>query len=213
MPTPEDEGRHPPGDEPLWNESWYFDFALADGSLGGFVRLAVDGDRATFWAALVGDDRPYLLVRDDDVAPPAGSTPEIRAEALWSALECETPLEHWTVGLEAFAVALDDPEEAWHGERGDRVGLGFDLEWEGSAPAVPGERAFGQTCTVHGEVLVGRGEQLAIDGHGWRCRSWAQLTLPEPPGTGAVRHRAPLLDDGAPVVYELRQTGFARGVP
>jgi len=28
-PEPEDEGRHPPGPEQLWNESWYFD-AVSD---------------------------------------------------------------------------------------------------------------------------------------------------------------------------------------
>ena len=26
----------------------------------------------------------------------------MRTEGLWSAFECETPLVHWTVGLEAF---------------------------------------------------------------------------------------------------------------
>jgi hypothetical protein len=186
---------------------------LADGSLGGFLRLAIDGDRATFWAALVGRDRPYLLVRDEDVAPPAGSTPEIRAEALWSALECETPLEHWTVGLEAFAVALDDPNEAWHGERGERVGLGFDLEWEAAAVPEPGSDAFSQVCSVHGELLVGRHEQLDIAALGWRYRSWNDLTLPSPPGTGTACSRAPLISGDQRVLYELRQGGFARVLP
>src|SRR5207249_4017122 len=177
-----------------WREQWWFDFAVADASLGGFLRLAVDGDRATFWAALVGDGRPYLLVRDDDVAPPRGPTPEIRAEALWSALECETPLEHWTVGLEAFAVALADPDDAWSDERGDRVGLGFDLEWEADAPPEPdGDNAFSQRCTVHGELLVGRDEQLTIDAVGWRLRTWGDIPLPSPPAFGTPRHRAPLV--------------------
>jgi hypothetical protein len=34
MADPVDEGRHEPGAEPLWNESWYFDFAAEDGSIG-----------------------------------------------------------------------------------------------------------------------------------------------------------------------------------
>jgi hypothetical protein len=170
--------------------------------------LAIDGDRATFWAVLVGADRPYLLVRDDEVTPPSGATPEIRAEGLWSALECETPLEHWTVGLEAFAVALDDPEEAWHGERGDRVGLGFDLEWEAAAAPEPGGDAFSQICTVHGGLLVGRAEQLDITARGWRHRSWGAIDLPQPPGSGAARSSAPLVHDGTRIAYALMSDGF-----
>ena len=30
-------GRHQPGPEPRWNESWYFDWAQPDGSLGGYA--------------------------------------------------------------------------------------------------------------------------------------------------------------------------------
>src|SRR5581483_5519904 len=108
--SPGDDRPHRAGPGPTWRESWWFDFATLDAGLGGFVRLEVRpaAGRATFWAALVGDDRPYLLVRDDDLRAPAGGRPEVRGEGLWSSLECETPLEHWTVGLEAFAVALDD---------------------------------------------------------------------------------------------------------
>src|SRR5207237_456868 len=102
-----DEGRHEPTQEPLWNESWYFDFATPDG--------------------------------------------------LWAQPICETPHEHWTLGLEAFGVALDDPAVAYHGERGDRVALGLDLEWEAVAPAQAstGLPRYEQPCAVHGDVLVG----------------------------------------------------------
>ena len=53
---PSDEGHHPPGDDPLWNESWYFDFVTADGSLGGYVRLGRYPNLGVvwYWACLVG---------------------------------------------------------------------------------------------------------------------------------------------------------------
>ena len=38
--TAADELAHPPGEERLWGESWYFDFTDRDGTLGGYVRLA-----------------------------------------------------------------------------------------------------------------------------------------------------------------------------
>ena len=72
--TAADERRHPPGDEPWWNESWYFDFATADASLGGYVRIGLypnqGSARAWYWACVVGEGRPLVIVVDHDVAPP-----------------------------------------------------------------------------------------------------------------------------------------------
>ncbi|MCU1462221.1 MAG: hypothetical protein JWO37_2296 [Acidimicrobiales bacterium] len=170
-----DELRHPPGAEPFWSESWYFDFATPDGRLGGYLRLGIipSFGRAWWWACLVGQDRPLVVVRDHDVAIPAAGL-EIRGEGLWADLICETPWDHWSVGLEAFAVALDDPADAYRGEWGDRVALGFDLEWEARAApyAYPaGITRYEVPCRVHGEVLVGS-ERLAIDAIGERDHSW-----------------------------------------
>ncbi len=132
-----DERRHDPGSAAGWEESFSFDFAAADGSLGGYVRLAVrQGDgRAWYWAALVERGSPVVLVRDHDVELPPGRSLEVRASGLWADMTCETPLEHWTVGLEAFGVSLDDPAEAFGAERGDPMALGLDLEWEATAAA------------------------------------------------------------------------------
>ena len=175
MPQPADEHRHPPGDEVLWNESWYFDFMLPGGSLGGYVRLGLYPNlgRCWYWACLVGDDRPYLLVRDHDAPLPRGSGLEIRTDGLWAALNCETPLDHWSMGLEAFGVTLEDPADAYRGERGDRVAFGLDLEWEaaGDAYDYPGVTRYEQTCRVHGEILVGD-EKIDFDGTGQRDHSW-----------------------------------------
>ena len=192
------------------------------------------------WAVLVGDGRRYLLVRAEEIEPPAGPTPEVRGEGVWAALECETPLEHWTVGLEAFGVELDDPFEAWRGERGDRVGLGFDLEWEATAPPVAapevGNRSTGgfwQACVVHGEILVGPHERLDVSATGWRLRAWGTAELaaggrpqgaPQQPvrdGAGSgdrLRHVAPLVHGTERVLYELHSSeagaaaGWRRGV-
>src|SRR4051794_35489599 len=73
--APDDERPHQPGPERDWEESWWFDFvaaAPAGATLGGFVRLGLwpHQGRAWFWAALVGEHRRYLLVRDEDVRMP-----------------------------------------------------------------------------------------------------------------------------------------------
>jgi hypothetical protein len=125
-----------------------FDFWLPDGSLGGFCWL---GDPAGYVAGLVGEGRPYVLVKDLDCRPRGY---ELRAEGLWADFNHESE-GHWSWGLEAFGVALDDPEEAVRSEWGDRMALGFDLEWE--APD-----------RVHGEILVGPSERIAFAGLGRR---------------------------------------------
>ena len=200
MPTPEDEGRHEAGSEELWNESWYFDFASEDGAIGGYVRLGlypnVDGGVAWYWAYLVRNGAPLLAVQHHEAAIPSGRVLEVREEGLWSALHCETPHDHWTIGLESFAVALDDPGEAYGADlRGEKVALGFDLEWEATAPVFDypfGVTRYEQSCRVSGEILVGDGETIDFDGWGQRDHSWG---VRDWWGTGWV-WTAGRLDDG-----------------
>lgn len=173
-PDPVWERRHPGGPE-----SWSFDFVAPDASVAGFVGLTIwNRPRlAWYWAVLVGRRRPYLLVRDLEVAAPRMPTSrEVRSDGLWADVNCETPHDHWSLGLEAFGVVLDDPEEALGAERGDRTGLGLDLEWEAVAGVVGAEGDYAQPCTVYGEILVGGGgrpvETIDLDGLGWRRHAW-----------------------------------------
>jgi hypothetical protein len=171
-----DEGRHEPGAGLWWNESWYFDFAAADESLGGYVRLGYYPNQrvAWWWAYLVGQGRPLVALRAHEVPIPRAGL-EIRDDGLWACLTAETPNEHWSVGLEAFAVAFDDPLEAYRGEVGDRMPFGLDLEWEAAGPAFPypGVSRYEQSCNVYGEVLVGD-EHIAFQGPGQRDHSWGE---------------------------------------
>jgi len=121
--------------------------------LAGFATLVVGRGRASYWAGLLGPGPRFVLVNDDDVAVPRipGSW-EIRAEGLWADANCETAGEHWSFGLEAFGVSFDDADAAVTSDLGDRLALGYDLEWE--APDV-----------VHGDILVGS-ERIDFDGRG-----------------------------------------------
>jgi len=64
-----------------------------------------------------------------------------RGEGLWLSLT-EESAGHWSIGLEAFALALDDPDDAW----GVPTPLGLDLEWEDDPDP--------SSCLVTGDVLV-----------------------------------------------------------
>jgi hypothetical protein len=172
---PSEAGRHAGGAELLWGESWYFDFAADDASIGGYVRLGLYPNLrvAWYWAYLVRPGHSLVAVRDHEVELPRGQVLEVRGEGLWSALTCEEPNNHWSIGLEAFAVAMDDPADAYRGERGDRVGLGFDLEWEASGPVYPYSTVtrYEQPCSVHGDILIGE-DRLSFTGPGQRDHSW-----------------------------------------
>lgn len=189
---PGDERRHAPGAGRDWEESWYLDFVSGDGALAGYVRLALRPGEGTawFWAAMVGGGPRLVTLRDHEVPLPSGRGLEVRASGLWTELVCETPLEHWSVGLEAFGVALDDPLEAWGQERGDPWAIGLDVEWEERGPCRPWPRGYGQPCVVHGDVLVGT-ERFALDGSGLRLHEWGEARRAEPGGWAAGR-----LEDG-----------------
>ena len=142
---------------------WLLDFTVADG-FAGFVRLELRETEpiAWFWTYLMGvpDIEGVIVVRDHEVLLPRQAL-EIRAEGLWAELWCEAKREHWTIGLEAFGVRLDAPEDALRagGEIGERIAVGLDIEWEVGADGPP-------AGIVHGDVLVGRARH-AIDGRGW----------------------------------------------
>ena len=182
MARPSDEHRRASGDEPWWADAWEIDFAagaVADGRVGGFVRLALLPNQgvAWWWTALL---TPRLVaVRDHEVPLPRAGL-EVRADGLWGELVCETPLEHWSIGLEAFGIAYDDPADAWGDEWGERLPVGLDLEWEATAdpaavpPAGPAPDAGGigyaQPGRVHGEILVGP-DRIPVSGTGFRSRA------------------------------------------
>ena len=173
----------------LWAESWYCDFAAPDGSLGGYAQLTLwpNLGRSWFWSALVGPDRQPVYLVEADAPLPRPSTLELRAPGLWTEFIEQIPGEHFTVDLEAFAVALDDPEEVFERGWGHRVPYGLELEWEA---------VVGSTDNVHGLVLVGD-ESLELDGHGRRFHwqglpAWWEREWVNGPIDGLLVASAPL---------------------
>src|SRR6185295_10357214 len=178
-----DERAHAPGAEPWWWDTWHLDVATDDG-VGLAVRLACAPALgvAWWWTHLVLPDTPGpVVVRDHEVPLPRQGL-EVRADGLWGELSCETAFEHWTYGLEAFGVRLDDPADSLHGEIGERVPVGFDLEWEIDESAArgefdhAGEHGYEQFGSVHGEILLAR-ERFAIDSVGLRSHTWGSPRL------------------------------------
>ncbi|WP_420434730.1 hypothetical protein [Candidatus Poriferisocius sp.] len=172
-----------------WAESWYGDFAAPDGSLGGYVQLTLwpELGRSWFWSALVGPHRRPVVLVETDAPLPRPSTLELRAPGLWTEFIEQIPDEHFTVDLEAFAVALDDPEDLFDRGWGERVPYGLELEWEA---------ADGLLDVVHGLVLVGD-ESYELEGMGRRFHweglpAWWDREWSNGPIDGVVIANAPL---------------------
>jgi hypothetical protein len=196
LPGPADdaarEAAHEPSGTSGWEEAWGVALSGA-GGVWGFVRLAVRPAEqvASYWATIVAPEIGLVLVRDDEVVAPRVRPGrrvdlEARADGLWAELVCETPMEHWGLRLEAFGIRLDDPLDARHGEWGERLPVGLDLEWETVGRAVSPEMAvrvaggpswrYAHLGVVHGELLVGR-ERLGVDGPAAREHSWGASLL------------------------------------
>lgn len=189
----EAEGRQPAGAEPGWVEVHRVDAWSGDGALAVSWAVAArpDRQRAGFLAVVLEAGRPPVVLAEDDIDLPP-SLWELRTSGLWADHVCETPLEHWSYGLEAFALAIDDPAELLGRAVGDRVALGWELEFEASAPAeVEGPTAYRQAGEVHGLLLLGRHRRLdveldAVRRHWWGTEAPSAVRAAGRPGPGAV---------------------------
>lgn len=168
--------------EPWWCERFDFEAHSPRATFGLHVTVTrwPAARQTWYWTGVIEQDRPLASV----VEFGAGSgrpTLELRTGGLWADHNVETPFSHWSVGLEAFAVGLDDPCDVFRAFRGTRVPLGYDVEWE-MAPddllAVPSAQGYLQPANVHGEVLVGAAT-YELDGFGTRSHTWGPM-----PATG-----------------------------
>jgi hypothetical protein len=190
-----DELPHRSSGDPGWFEAFDLEYAAADASLGGHVTLLrwPHLRRCWYWAAVVGGDRPTVTILETEIL--LGATLELRASGVWADHVCERAFEHWTFGLEAFALALEHPDDALGDFRGERVPLGLDLEWEAGDDPGPTAGGYSQEGRVHGLLLVGD-ESIEFDGGGRRGHVWGVDLPPVRPGG---RFRGPAgWDDDAP---------------
>jgi hypothetical protein len=170
-----DEWAHQPTGDVDWVESWLFDAVHHDGSYALSIELLLwpQRQKVAFLVSLVRPDQDLVSLVELDAIAPKPPSLEVRATGLWTDIGIQTPLEHMTVDIEAFAVALDDPNEVFHRAYGIRTALGCELEWEtaGSLKAGPSSSSYEVPCIVHGELLVDE-QTIEIDGWGWRSHRW-----------------------------------------
>jgi hypothetical protein len=145
---------HRPGTDRLWGESWYFDFASVDGSVGGFVRV---GDypnlgRRWCWAYVAAGSRAVGCALD---RPLVGGR-----DALWQTTD------------PSLRLLVESAANRWH-IVADGDGFGMDLIWQERAPVYPYARGnrLEQPGWAVGDVSID-GKALPLDGPGQRDHSW-----------------------------------------
>ena len=156
-----------------------------DAGVAGVLRVAVrPASGATWFLAVVHERGALPVVVLDYELPLVSNAWEFRAPGVWADFVCETPIEQWTVGLEAFGVAVEPTETLTPGSFGDRTPVGLDVDVEAASAPDEEEEGFVHEITVRGEVLIGP-NGYDVDAVGVRRRSWdgrlPRLT-PLPPG-------------------------------
>ncbi len=127
-PRPTTKRPTPPTDEPLWNESWYADFADAAQGFGGWIRLGLIPNQQTAWmhALLCGPDLPTVAVVDFEVPLPADPW-VVRTRRSISRHAASTPLQSYRIDLRGQGQSYPDPAALLRGEPGTPVEVKMDL--------------------------------------------------------------------------------------
>jgi hypothetical protein len=179
-PSRDDESAHIPTDEPLWNESWYADFADAAVGFGGWVRLGLVPNQHTAWlhALLCGPDLPTVAVVDFEVPLPDDPW-TLRTGTIDFTHAAGDALRSYRIGLRGSGQSYTDPAALLRGEQGAPVEVAMDLVWatDGTPYQYRLTTRYEIPCAVSGTVTID-GTSYSIDSvpgqrdHSWGVRDW-----------------------------------------
>ncbi len=179
-PEPDDEGSHDAGDEPLWNESWYFDFADPQQGIGGWIRLGLYPNQRTAWlnALLCGPDMPTVAINDFEAALPSDPAAVHTDDADFTFTAAES-LRSYRVTVRGQGLAYDDPAALLRGDAGKPVEVAMDLVWTTAGapylyritPRYEIPCSVSGTLTIDGRAVAVRDVAAQRD-HSWGVRDW-----------------------------------------
>jgi hypothetical protein len=132
-PTAEDEGVHPPGEHPTWNESWYFDLIDPESKVGVYVRLGHTPNMKGSWytAIIARPGKSLVTVTDYECPhPDINSKLEITTHKFHSSQVVEVPLKKVRVNCKGQGERYADAAGVLRAEKGEEADVELDLVWE-----------------------------------------------------------------------------------
>ncbi|MGI9125994.1 MAG: phosphotransferase [Mycobacterium sp.] len=179
-PDPVDEAAHAPGDEPLWNESWYWDFADPEQGIGGWIRLGLIPNQNVAWvnALVCGPDIATVALLDFHAPLPANPN-DFGSGGIEMRHSATVPLGEYRVEIGGPARSFDHPAGLLQGESGEPAQLAMDLTWHTVATPYTYRitTRYEIPCTVTGSVTID-GESYTINAvagqrdHSHGVRDW-----------------------------------------
>jgi hypothetical protein len=157
QPDPADEAAHTAADEPLWNESWYWDFVDEEQGIGGWIRLGLIPNQNVAWinALVCGPDIATVALLDFH-APLTADPNDVAGQGVRIQHGAVEPLQSYRVAVEGTARSFDYPAGLLHGEEGEPAQLAMDLTWATSGTPYQYRitSRYEIPCTVSGTLTI-----------------------------------------------------------
>jgi hypothetical protein len=181
-PDVSDEGPHRAEPTPLWNESWYFDFADARNGVGGWIRLGCMPNEGIAWitALVSGPQLPTIAMLDFQAGVPADPG-QVSADGIELVLTATEPLQEYRVTVRGRGQAHRDPAALLRGDAGDEDDIALEMELTWTTVGAPYQYRltprYEIPCVVSGTLTYG-GNEIELEGvpgqrdHSWGARDW-----------------------------------------
>ena len=181
---PKDDFQHPVGEDPNWNESYYWVWADTKSEIAGFSRIGIKGNNGYMEAlngVCLGGTRiafshTRLPVKRDHTELSAGGLSYERIEPLkrWK-LHMDGDVQDIPDGKILYAPRKERPH-GWYTSSRLKMALDFEVMSPPQAFNIKfGQEHFEQFGRVSGTVQIA-GIDAKINGYGLRDKSWGQRT-------------------------------------
>lgn len=180
QPKPEDEEMHPFEENPLHNESWYFDVVDVKQQVGLWARLGVTPNQTGSWyhALICGPNIPTVGLIDFEIPHPKSDF-SVNTSNFSATHVAKEPLKSYRITAHGTGETFDEPAAIMKGESGRPVQVSMDLLYETSGVPYQWRRAtrYEIPCKVSGTFswdgkTVTFNKCVGQRDHSWGSRDW-----------------------------------------